>query len=238
MLCSGFDFNCDAAICHPARNSLAGCIDEHRQAGIRADHGASATHDIWPLRSALRGEHKVKSFSCFDQFLCMAFAQLTYRESLRDIETCLRAHEAKLYHVGFRGRIARNTLADANQSRLAHLRRLRPGAHWHRAPAVCRDPLGVDQQTVYAFDSTTIDLCLSSVSVGAVPRRKGAVKLHTLLDLRGNIPTFIHISARKNARCRPCSTTCRSSRGRSTSWTAASRLRASVPLHQARGASS
>jgi transposase len=143
-----------------------------------------------------KGNYRVKQFSCFDQFLCMAFAQLTCRHSLRDIETCLNSMTAKLYHVGFRGRIARNTLAQANQNRdwriyadfaqilIAHARKL-----------YVKEPLGVDlEQTVYAFDSTTIDLCLTLFPWAQFRRRKAAIKLHTLIDLRGNIPCFVHIS--------------------------------------------
>ena len=142
------------------------------------------------------GNRQVKQFTCLDQFLCMAFAQLTYRESLRDIEACLRAQQTKLYHMGIRGRISRSTLADANENRdwriyadfaqslIQTARRLYP-----------HDDFGVDlQQTVYALDSTTIDLCLSVFPWAKFRKTKGAVKLHTQLDLRGNIPTFIQIS--------------------------------------------
>jgi len=142
------------------------------------------------------GERKVKSFSCLDQFLCMAFAQLTYRESLRDIEACLRAQQSKLYHLGIRAAVARNTLANANavrdwriyadfaQSLIGIARRL-----------YVDEPFGVDlKESVYALDATTIDLCLSVFSWAPFRSTKAAVKLHTLLDLRGNIPTFIHIS--------------------------------------------
>ncbi len=143
-----------------------------------------------------RGEFKVKSFSCLDQFLCMAFAQLTYRESLRDIEVCLRAQSSKLYHLGIRSAVARNTLANANavrdwriyadfaQSLIGIARRL-----------YSLEPFAVDlQETVYALDATTIDLCLSVFPWAVFRSTKAAIKLHTLLDLRGNIPTFIHIS--------------------------------------------
>jgi hypothetical protein len=143
-----------------------------------------------------RGEHKVKRFSCLDQYLCMAFAQLTYRESLRDIEACLRAQSSKLYHLGIRGNVARNTLANANatrdwriycdfaQSLIAIARRL-----------YAEEPLGVElNNTVYALDSTTIDLCLSMFPWAPFQRSKAAVKLHTLLDLRGSIPSFIFLS--------------------------------------------
>lgn len=143
-----------------------------------------------------RGDRRPRGFSCRDQFLCLAFAQLTFRESLRDIETCLRALGPKLYHAGFRGRISRSTLADAARAHdwriyadfaqvlIARARQLYAG-----------DPLAVQlEQTVYALDATTIDLCLSLFPWARFRRRKGAVKLHTLLDLRGNIPCFIHIS--------------------------------------------
>jgi hypothetical protein len=142
------------------------------------------------------GEHKVKHFTCLDQYLCMAFAQLTYRESLRDIEACLRSQTAKLYHMGFRSTVARNTLANANavrdwriyadfaQSLINIARRL-----------YVDEPFGVDlANTVYALDATTIDLCLSVFAWAPFRSTKAAVKLHTLLDLRGNIPSFIHIS--------------------------------------------
>ena len=142
------------------------------------------------------GEHKVKSFSCLDQYLCMAFAQLTYRESLRDIQACLRAQASKLYHLGIRGSIARNTLANANATRdwriyasfAQRLIRMARGLY-------ADEPFGVDlAETVYALDATTIDLCLSVFPWAPFRSAKAAIKLHTLLDLRGNIPSFIHIS--------------------------------------------
>ena len=142
------------------------------------------------------GEHKVKSFSCLDQYLCMAFAQLTFRESLRDIEACLRAQIAKLYHLGIRGRVSRSTLADANE-----VRDWRIYAEFaQRLIGIARglyvdEPFGVDlKETVYALDSTTIDLCLSVFTWAPFRSTKAAIKLHTLLDLRGNIPSFIHIT--------------------------------------------
>jgi hypothetical protein len=136
------------------------------------------------------------TFSHLDQFLCMAFAQLTFRESLRDIETCLRAHSTKLYHLGIRGGIARSTLADANETRdwriyqdLA-LSLIQPARKLY-----AQDSFGVElMHTVYALDSTTIDLCLALFPWARFRQTKGAVKLHTLLDLRGSIPSFIHIS--------------------------------------------
>jgi hypothetical protein len=142
------------------------------------------------------GEHKVKSFSCLDQYLCMAFAQLTYRESLRDIQACLRAQASKLYHLGIRGAIARNTLANANATRdwriyasfAQRLIRMARGLY-------VNEPFGMDlAETVYALDATTIDLCLSVFPWAPFRAAKAAIKLHTLLDLRGNIPSFIHIS--------------------------------------------
>jgi hypothetical protein len=142
------------------------------------------------------GEHKVKSFSCLDQYLCMAFAQLTFRESLRDIEACLRAQVAKLYHMGIRGRVSRSTLADANE-----VRDWRIYAEFaQRLIGIARalyveEPFGIDlKETVYALDSTTIDLCLSVFAWAPFRSTKAAIKLHTLLDLRGNIPSFIHIT--------------------------------------------
>jgi len=143
-----------------------------------------------------RGDYQQKSFSCWDQFLAMSFAQLTYRESLRDIEACLRSMSGKLYHVGFRGRVARTTLADANEARdwriyadfaqvLIRIAR----------PLYARDPIGVQlDQSLYALDSTTIDLCLSLFPWARFRRHKAAVKMHTLLDLHGSIPTFIRIT--------------------------------------------
>jgi hypothetical protein len=143
-----------------------------------------------------RGEHKVKTFSCLDQFLSMAFAQLTFRESLRDIEACLRAQHTKLYHLGIRSKVARNTLANANA-----VRDWRIYADFAQSligiarPLYVDEPFGVDlKDAVYALDTTTIDLCLSVFPWAPFQSTKAAVKLHTLLDLRGNIPTFIHIS--------------------------------------------
>jgi len=143
-----------------------------------------------------RGEYRVRGFSCRDQFLCMAFAQLTYRESLRDIETCLRAMRPKLYHAGFRGRIARSTLANANKRRDWRIYADFAQVLIRMARKLyAKDEFGASlKQTAYAFDSTTIDLCLSLFPWARFRRRKGAVKLHTLIDLRGNIPCFIRIS--------------------------------------------
>ena len=143
-----------------------------------------------------RGHHKVKSFSCLDQFLCLAFAQLTHRESLRDIETCLRAQHHKLYHLGFRGTVSRNTLAHANQTRDWRIYADFAQALIHTARQLYLDEdFGIElKHTVYALDATTIDLCLSVFPWARFRTTKGAIKLHTLLDLKGNIPTFIHIS--------------------------------------------
>jgi hypothetical protein len=142
------------------------------------------------------GEHKVKSFSCLDQFYAMAFAQLTFRESLRDIEACLAAQGRRLYHMGFRSPVARITLANANAVRPwpidADLAQHLIGI---ARPLYAKEPIGVDlKETVYAFDSTTIDLCLSVYPWAPFRSTKAAVKLHTLLDVRGSIPSFIHIS--------------------------------------------
>ena len=142
------------------------------------------------------GEHKVKRFSCLDQYLCLAFAQLTWRESLRDIEACLRVQSSKLYHLGFRSSIARNTLANANAVRDW---RIYADFAQHLIGIARRlyadDPLSLDlDDTVYALDSTTIDLCFSVFPWAPFRSTKAAVKLHTLLDLRGNIPSFIFIS--------------------------------------------
>jgi hypothetical protein len=143
-----------------------------------------------------RGQYKIKSFSCWDQFLCMSFAQLTYRESLRDIQACLRGNQQKLYHMGFRGNISRNTLAHANQVR--DWRIYSDFAHVLIGQArilYAQEDFGVQlKQTVYAFDATTIDLCLSLFPWAQFRQRKGAIKLHTLMDLRGSIPTLIFVT--------------------------------------------
>jgi Domain of unknown function (DUF4372)/Transposase DDE domain len=153
-------------------------------------------HEFDRCVARYHGNRRIRHFSCFDQFLCMAFAQLTYRESLRDIEICLHALHKKLYHAGFRGVVARSTLADANEHRdwriyadfaqvlIARARRL------YQA-----DGFGAQlKQAAYALDSTTIDLCLALFPWAHFRRRKGAIKLHTLIDLRGNIPCFVRIT--------------------------------------------
>ena len=143
-----------------------------------------------------RGNHRVRSFSCLSQFLCMAFAQLTYRESLRDIESCLNSMSNKLYHMGFRGNITRSTLADANERRDWRIYADFAQVLIHTARELYRgEDFGVElDETVYALDSTTIDLCLSLFPWARFRKRKGAVKLHTLLDLSGNIPSYIKIT--------------------------------------------
>ena len=143
-----------------------------------------------------QGDLRLRGFSCWDQYLAMAFAQLTYRESLRDIEACLGSLQGKLYHLGFRGKVARSTLADANESR--DWRIFADFAQRLIATArglYVREPMGVDlERSLYALDSTTIDLCLALFPWARFRRRKAAVKMHTLLDLRGNIPTFIRVT--------------------------------------------
>jgi len=144
-----------------------------------------------------RGDYKIKSFSCWDQFLCLAFAQLTGRESLRDIEACLRSQWAKLYHMGFRGRISRNTMAHANETRNWHIFSDFARVLIAQARQLYRDePFGVElDQTIYALDSTTIDLCLAMFPWAQFRRHKSAVKVHTLLDLRGSIPTNVYVTS-------------------------------------------
>jgi hypothetical protein len=142
------------------------------------------------------GDYQQKTFSCWDQYLSMAFAQLTYRDSLRDIEACLRSMQGKLYHMGFRGKVARSTLADANESRdwriYADFAQVLIGI---ARPLHAHDPMGVDlEHSLYALDSTTIDLCLSLFPWARFRQHKAAVKMHTLLDLHGNIPTFIRVT--------------------------------------------
>lgn len=161
--------------------------------------------DFLPLKEFRRcverykGNYYLKSFSCLDQFLCMAFAQLSYRESLRDIVSCLRAMQNKLYHMGIRSKVSRSTLADANEKR-----DWRIYADFAQVLINIARDLYVDEEfgveldeTVYAFDASTIDLCLSLFPWARFRKTKGAIKLHTLLDLRGNIPTFIWITEGK-----------------------------------------
>jgi len=158
--------------------------------------------DFMPIHTFRRcvaryqGDRNTRSFTCLDQYLSMAFAQLTYRESLRDIEACLRAQQQKLYHMGIRGTVAKSNLADANEQRAWHIYADLAHALIITARTLySNEPFGIDlQQTVYALDATTIDLCLSMFPWASFRQTKAAIKLHTLLDLRGNIPTFIHIS--------------------------------------------
>jgi len=143
-----------------------------------------------------KGDFNVKTFSCLDQFLCMAFAQITHRESLRDIEICLRSQKKKLYHMGIRGRVSRSTLAEANEKRDWRIYAEFAQSLIGTARELYREDSFLEElnETVYALDATTIDLCLSVFPWAPFRKNKAAVKLHTLLDLRGNIPTFIHIS--------------------------------------------
>ena len=142
------------------------------------------------------GNYRLRSFTCYDQLLCMAFAQLTYRESLRDIECCLRAVREKLYHMGIRGKVSRSTLADANENRDWRIYSDFAQILIHEARGLyVDDDFGLElKETVYALDSSTIDLCLSVFPWARFRKTKAAVKLHTLLDLRGDIPTFIWIT--------------------------------------------
>jgi len=153
-------------------------------------------HEFRKCVSRYQGNYYIKTFSCLDQFLCMAFAQLTYRESLRDIEACLRSIQNKLYHMGIRGNVSRSTLSDANEKRDWRIYADFAQVLIYIARTLyINDEFGVElENTVYALDSTTIDLCLSLFPWARFRKRKGAIKLHTLLDLRGNIPSFIEIT--------------------------------------------
>jgi Domain of unknown function (DUF4372)/Transposase DDE domain len=148
-----------------------------------------------------KGQYKVQKFACLEQFLCMAFAQLTYRESLRDIEVCLRGNRSKLYHMGIRSHVAKSTLADANETRDWRIYADFAQVLIARARELyANEDFGVElDNTVYALDATTIDLCLSVFPWARFRKTKGAVKMHTLLNLRGNIPEYIHISDGKMA---------------------------------------
>ena len=163
----------------------------------------SQVMDFLPIKKFRRcvdrynGNHRVRSFTCFDQFLCMAFAQLTYRESLRDIECCLRAMKEKLYHMGIRGKISRSTLADANENRDWRIYCDFAQILIHQARQLySNDDFGLHlQETVYALDATIIDLCLSVFPWAWFRKTKSGIKMLTLLDLKGNIPSFISITA-------------------------------------------
>lgn len=156
-------------------------------------------HDFNACVRRYHGDRRCRELRCRDQFLCMAFAQLTFRESLRDIETCLRSLGPRLFHAGFRGRISRSTLADANRKRDWRIYADLAQVLIAKARALyAQEPLGVElTNTVYALDATTIDLCLKLFPWAPFRRHKAAVKLHTLLDLCGNIPTFIRVSSGK-----------------------------------------
>jgi hypothetical protein len=158
-------------------------------------------HEFRSCVQRYRGDRRIRNFSCLDQFLCMAFAQLTYRDSLRDIETCLRAIQSKLYHLGIRGKVSRSTLADANERRDWRIYSdFAQALIRHARQLYAADSFGVDlEHTAYALDSTTIDLCLSLFPWAEFRRNKGAIKLHTLLDLRGNIPCFVLITDGKTS---------------------------------------
>lgn len=153
-------------------------------------------HEFRKCVKRYQGNYKVQRFSCYEQFLCMAFAQLTYRESLRDIEVCLRSVQNKLYHIGIRGKISRSTLAYANESRDWRIYADFAQVLIHTARGLyLKDDFGVElENTVYALDATTIDLCLSLFPWARFRKNKAGIKLHTLLDLRGSIPTFIQIT--------------------------------------------
>ncbi|MFT5387133.1 MAG: hypothetical protein ACI9E5_000257 [Candidatus Omnitrophota bacterium] len=153
-------------------------------------------HEFRKCVKRYQGNYKVKDFSCLDQFLCMAFAQLTYRSSLRDIETCLRAMSYKLYHMGIRSQISRNTLSNANNIRDWRIYADFSQILIHTARGLyVNEDFGVDlKNTIYALDASTIDLCLSLFPWAKFRSTKAGIKLHTLLDLRGNIPTFIEIT--------------------------------------------
>jgi FOG: Transposase and inactivated derivatives len=157
---------------------------------------------LYEFRKCVRryhGDYRVKNFTCWNQYLCLAFAQLTYRESLRDIECCLTSMSNRLYHMGFKSKVTRTTLADANENRPWQIYADFAQILINRARKLYQgDTLALDlEQTVYALDSTTIDLCLSMFPWAHFRKAKGAVKLHTVLDLRGNIPTFIAITEGK-----------------------------------------
>jgi Domain of unknown function (DUF4372)/Transposase DDE domain len=156
-------------------------------------------HSFRQCVNRYQGNYRMRSFSCYNQFLCMAFAQLTFRESLRDIECCLGALEEKLYHAGFRGKVSRSTLADANENRDWRIYADFAQLLIHQARTLyLKEDFGVQlSETVYALDSSTIDLCLSLFPWARFRKTKAGIKLHTLLDLRGNIPSFIAITEAK-----------------------------------------
>lgn len=156
-------------------------------------------HEFRKCVNRYNGNAYIKTFSCWDQFLCMTFAQLTNRRSLRDIETCLRSFQSRLYHMGIRGNVSRSTLTDANEKRSWRMYADFAQVLIQEAQNLYRnEPFGLDlKETVYALDATTIDLCLSLFPWANFRQQKGAVKLHTLLDLRGAIPSFLHVTEGK-----------------------------------------
>ena len=153
-------------------------------------------HEFQKCVQRYDGEHKIKTFTCLDQFYAMAFAQLTYRESLRDIEACLRAFQPRLYHMGFRGKVSRNTLSNANSQRDWQIYQDFAFILIQTARSLyADDDFPVDlNQTAYALDSTTIDLCLSLFPWAKFRKAKGGIKIHTLLEVHSNIPVFAHVS--------------------------------------------
>ncbi len=196
MFMPGLDLNFAPLFCNPGMNIFPGVIDAYRQAGVCAVDGTSAADDFSSLCGALWWTSQDQAVHLFGSIPVDGLCAMTFRESLRDIEACLRAQSAKLYHLGIRSIVSRNTLANANATRdwriycefaqrlIAMARRL-----------YANEPFGVDlKDTVYALDATTIDLCLSVFPWAPFRSTKAAIKLHTLLDLRGNIPSFIHIS--------------------------------------------
>ncbi len=163
------------------------------------------------LVAKYQGDYKVSTFSCWDQFVCRAFAQVTYRESLRDIEGCLRSRTPDLYHLGLRGQVSRSTLADANEQRDWRIdAELAQDLIARARPLYATEDWGLDlEQTVYAFDSTTLDLCLALFPWARFRQHKAAIKFHTLLDVRGPIPTFAILTEGKTAlRRTPCKPNC------------------------------
>jgi len=156
-------------------------------------------HEFNKCVNKYKGNHRIRRFPCYDQFLCLAYAQLTYRESLRDIETCLNSHHEKLYHIGFRGQISRSTMADAGEVRDY---RIYQDFAYHLISIARKlyqnEELAIDlDYSLYAFDSTTIDLCLSLFPWAHFRKTKAAIKMHTFLNLRGAIPTFISLTTGK-----------------------------------------
>lgn len=191
-----FDLKMESTGSHTSTTTWKESTHEYRQDIFSQLMDFITPYDFQKCVDRYSGNYKVKSFSCWDQYLCMAFAQLTYRESLRDIQVCLRAAQAKLYHMGIRGKVSRNTLANANQVRDWRIYAdFAQGLITTARSLYAKDDFGSHlEQTVYALDATTIDLCLSLFPWAKFRKKKGAVKMHALLDLRGNIPTTIIIT--------------------------------------------